>query len=459
MVSETWRSAAVGAAVSAALLWGALSLGACADAATAGTATGDGDIVTDGAAGAGGDVSAGELPAEDARGDGASAEDAAGQDSQAAGTVCPSGAAGCLQGERFSCSADGTSFTLEPCAEGTVCVEGACVDCATNADCAVGEACADGVCASAPVQIVTTSLPPALQGAFYAAQLQAADGVPPYTWSLAAGVLPAGIELVGADGTLGGASAAVGTHDVTVAVDDAEGGHAERALTLEVLESGLHIATGSPLPLGHDGEPYSTSLEALGGTTPYFWGVSGGALPPGLTLTSGGVIQGTPSGDGTFEFDVKVFDDGNPPLTDAAHFELPIALAPLEIVGTQQVDLFVTKLIVLPLIVVVDGVPVPYSAQLEAKGGKKPYHWAEEPMPGLVSGFIPNAGLPQGLTLADDGSISGGVSDASLVITVKIPVVNITLSGFFFAAKVSDSQPVPSTASAIYIIPTVPIGQ
>ncbi len=457
MANETrWRSLGVGAALllGAPMLWGA-----CADAATAGGAGGDQDIVADGAGGAGGDVATGEVSAGDAGAGDFLPDDVPGLDEQGTAAVCPPGATGCLQGKRFVCSADGASFSLEPCAEGTVCVGGACVDCATNADCAVGEACADGVCESAPVQIVTTALPPALEGAFYAAQLQATDGVPPYTWSVVGGALPNGVELVAADGTLGGASADVGTHAVTVAVDDAEGGHDERALSLVVLESGLHITTGSPLPLGHEGEPYSVTLEALGGTAPTFWGVSGGALPAGLTLTSEGVIQGTPAADGTFEMDVKVFDDGNPPLTDQAHFELPIALAPLEIIGTQQVDLFVTKLIVLPLIVVVDGVPVPYSAQLEAKGGKKPYHWAEEPMPGLVSGFIPNAGLPQGLVLAEDGSISGGVSDASLVVTVNIPVVNITLSGFFFAAKVTDSQPVPATASAVYIIPTVPVGQ
>ncbi len=440
------------------VLLAAVTLTACSDAATAGGTSGEGDILADGAgADAGGDAASGADARGDAAGD-AAVGDAQVEDVGEPGPVCPPGALGCLDGERFTCSEDGATFDLEPCGAGTVCVDGACVQCATNADCAVGEACADGVCESAPVQIVTTALPPALEGAFYAAQLQATDGVPPYAWSVVAGALPAGIELVGSDGTLGGASAAVGTHEVTVAVDDAQGGHDERTLSLVVLESGLHIATGSPLPLGHEGEPYAVTLEALGGTAPYFWGVSGGTLPPGLTLTSGGVIQGTPGADGTFELDVKVFDDGNPPLTDEAHFELPIALAPLEIVGAQQVDLFVTKLIVLPLIVVVDGVPVPYSAQLQAKGGKKPYHWAEEPMPGLVSGFLPNAGLPQGLTLADDGSISGGVSDPSLVVTVNIPVVNITLSGFFFAAKVTDSQPVPSSASAVYIIPTVPVG-
>jgi hypothetical protein len=52
---------------------------------------------------------------------------------------------------------------------------------------------------------------------------------------------------------------------------------------------------------------YQTML-ASGGTTPYTWSIGTGTLPPGFTLSSAGVISGTPSALGIFNFTVKVID-------------------------------------------------------------------------------------------------------------------------------------------------------
>ena len=67
--------------------------------------------------------------------------------------------------------------------------------------------------------IATTSLPPAAKGVLYSTQLQAAGGVPPYKWSVASGVLPAGIT-VDSSGTLFGVPTSVGTFDFTLQVVD-----------------------------------------------------------------------------------------------------------------------------------------------------------------------------------------------------------------------------------------------
>ncbi len=142
----------------------------------------------------------------------------------------------------------------------------------------------------------------------------------------------------------------------------------------------------------------------------------------------------------------------------SAAFELNIGLAPLEIIGQQEVNLFITKLIVLPLIIVVNGIPVPYNGKLEAKGGKKPYTWTEEPLPAALKSFVPNGGIPKGLKLNADGSISGAVTDPKLAVEVKIPLSAIVLKGFFFGGKVIDSQNKAQSKSAIFIIPTAPVG-
>ena len=55
------------------------------------------------------------------------------------------------------------------------------------------------------------------------------------------------------------------------------------------------------------GVPYSFVLEASGGQAPYTWSALG-SLPAGLSLSSAGVISGTPSAQGTVSFAVRVTD-------------------------------------------------------------------------------------------------------------------------------------------------------
>ncbi|HEY3196010.1 MAG TPA: putative Ig domain-containing protein [Candidatus Dormibacteraeota bacterium] len=49
-------------------------------------------------------------------------------------------------------------------------------------------------------------------------------------------------------------------------------------------------------------------LTASGGKAPYSWAVSSGALPGGLTLSTGGTVSGTPTAAGGFSFGVQVSD-------------------------------------------------------------------------------------------------------------------------------------------------------
>src|SRR5947207_14382236 len=61
----------------------------------------------------------------------------------------------------------------------------------------------------------------------------------------------------------------------------------------------LTITTGSLLPTGTVGVPYSLSFDVSGGAPPYLWGLSGGGLPAGLNLSSDGCLSGTPTTPGT----------------------------------------------------------------------------------------------------------------------------------------------------------------
>jgi Putative Ig domain len=73
---------------------------------------------------------------------------------------------------------------------------------------------------------------------------------------------------------------------------------------------GTTALTVSPttLPNGTVGTAYSQTITATGGTSPYTFAVSGGTLPAGLTLTSGGVLSGTPTIAATSSFTIKATD-------------------------------------------------------------------------------------------------------------------------------------------------------
>lgn len=64
----------------------------------------------------------------------------------------------------------------------------------------------------------------------------------------------------------------------------------------------------SSLPNGTVGTAYSQTITASGGTSPYTFAKTAGTLPTSLTLTSGGLLSGTPSATGTYSFTVTATD-------------------------------------------------------------------------------------------------------------------------------------------------------
>jgi hypothetical protein len=70
----------------------------------------------------------------------------------------------------------------------------------------------------------------------------------------------------------------------------------------------LAIETAS-LPGADSGIPYTAALSATGGTAPYQWSITSGALPAGIQLqASSGVITGIASSAGSYPFSAKVLD-------------------------------------------------------------------------------------------------------------------------------------------------------
>jgi CSLREA domain-containing protein len=75
---------------------------------------------------------------------------------------------------------------------------------------------------------------------------------------------------------------------------------------------GIYNLSANPPPVTtlQVGKPYLQNLSASGGTAPYSFIVSGGSLPAGVTLSSAGVLSGTPTAAGTFPLSVQIDDGG-----------------------------------------------------------------------------------------------------------------------------------------------------
>lgn len=242
-----------------------------------------------------------------------------------------------------------------------------------------------------PLAISTTALPQSVTGTPYTVSLAATGGTPAYTWSLASGQLPAGLILAANTGVISGTPTTAGTYSFVVAVADssspAQTTTSEMTLSVAAAQTTpltpLTVITSS-LPNGTTGTVYSSSLQANGGTGPYIWSITSGNLPAGLTLaTNTGVLSGTPTASGSFQFAVTVTDSATTPQTSTSHlsFSIVAAGAPLSITPTTPSGAMLNQ---------------PYSATLNAAGGTAPYSWS-----------ITAGSLPSGLSLATSGAILG----------------------------------------------------
>jgi len=159
------------------------------------------------------------------------------------------------------------------------------------------------------VTLNATPLPVGTGGTPYTATFTAVGGATPYTFT-ETGALPVGLTMT-LGGTISGVPTSAGTYPITVKVTDAAMQTAQQTFQLTVNAPGIALAPAT-LPQGKVAVAYaSTSLSASGGTAPYTYAVTAGALPGGLTLSPAGVISGTPTAAGPFNVTVTATDRFN----------------------------------------------------------------------------------------------------------------------------------------------------
>ena len=188
----------------------------------------------------------------------------------------------------------------------------------------------ESITVNAVLTITTTSLPSGTLGVPYNSFVNASGAPLPYTWSVISGSLPAGLTFLTTSTSnsteITGTPTLLGTSKFSVQVTDSSGTSVTQALSITInTPPPLSVVTGS-LPAGIVNTPYSQNLQANSGTLPYSWSLANGTLLPiGLSLSSTGVISGTPIVNGTFNFTVQVKDSSTPnPQTASANLSITI---------------------------------------------------------------------------------------------------------------------------------------
>ncbi|WP_354687682.1 putative Ig domain-containing protein [Cupriavidus necator] len=251
--------------------------------------------------------------------------------------------------------------------------------------------------AAPTVTLAPASLANPALGLAYSQGISASGGIAPYTYSVSAGALPPGLTLNGSTGAITGTTAAGGTYNFTIQASDSGGFSGSRAYTVTIGAPTIAVNPAT-LPAATVATAYSQAITAANGTAPYAFAVTSGALPAGMTLSAGGVLAGTPTAGGTYNFVVSATDSstGTGPYSGSRAYTLSV--------GAATVSLSPASL------------PAPtvgtlYSQTFTASGGIAPYTFA-----------VSAGTLPAGLSLnAATGILSGTPTAAgSHTFTVRV---------------------------------------
>jgi hypothetical protein len=271
--------------------------------------------------------------------------------------------------------------------------------------------------------------PKAHVGQPYSLQLRALAGCDLYRWEISNGGLPPGLSM-SSSGLVTGTPTASGTTQPWMTVHDLtapEGGYpwcggdnkSERQFVF-TSEPGLSIQNQS-VPGGTIGQPYSVTFTALtvtntnpvqGSPAAATWSVQSGNLPAGVTLTPQGVLSGTPTSEGSYQFVVRAVGGGNSSDTETETLVVrqPIAVSsPFASGAAPKAE-----------------VSVALNVPQTATGGAGTFTWS-----------VSEGALPAGVTLNSDGTLGG---------TPTVP------GRFAFAMSVTDQEARTAKVNATLVV-------
>jgi hypothetical protein len=188
--------------------------------------------------------------------------------------------------------------------------------------------------------------------------------------------------------------------------------------------SNLTITTAT-IPTGVRTVSYSSTLSATGGTTPYTWTVSSGTLPTGLSLSSGGVLSGTPTSTSVFTFTLQVTDNASHTATQQYTVQI---LDPVTIQTTS------------PLTTAV--IDTTYSNTIAFIGGQTPFTCS-----------VTSGSLPTGLSLGSSTCAITGTPTASGTSSFTLQVAGSLGSSASLSASLTVSAEVLPSGRPVAVGP------
>ena len=162
------------------------------------------------------------------------------------------------------------------------------------------------------------------------------------------------------------------------------------------------------------------TLAASNGTAPYSWTATG--LPDGVSVAANGAVSGTPTAAGTFNVTATATDSATPTAA-SANTSFSITVAPAPLAATNPGDQTATA-----------GTAIT-GFSLAATGGTTPYAWTA-------------TGLPDGVTVATNGDVSGTPTYAgtyavtATVTDATTPTAMTTTTTFTITVEAASSSPV-----------------
>ena len=190
------------------------------------------------------------------------------------------------------------------------------------------------------------------------------------------------------------------------------------------------ITSASPLPQWTIGRPYQQTITATGGTGAYAFADAGNTLPSWLSISTAGLLTGTPTATGTVGFTLKVTD--SPGATGTKSFTLTINPAPSVTTTTLPAT--------------TSGIA--YNQALSSTGGTAPLNWSQNGLPGwltlstttgALTGTAPvvASATPYNFSVTVTDAAAAASAPQSLMVVVNPPVL------------ITTSSPLPPTTSGL----------
>ncbi|MEI9973752.1 MAG: putative Ig domain-containing protein [Ignavibacteriota bacterium] len=257
------------------------------------------------------------------------------------------------------------------------------------------------------IVITPATLPATTSGIAYPQTLTATGGTGSIAFSATG--LPAWLTL-SAGGLLSGTAPSVATQTTfsfSAKATDSDGASATNPYSV-VVNPLPTITNASPLPAWTINRPYAQTILASGGTGALTFADNGSTLPAWLTITSGGVLSGTPTATGTVSFTLQVTDS----LSSFSTKTFSLTINPTPSVTTSTLPDTTSG--------------IAYSQTLAAGGGTTPLTWQ-------------SAGLPSWLTLSTAGVLTGTAP------------VETSATPFNFSVTVSDAAGAVSGSQSLTV--------